>query len=656
MKLRSVLLAGAVSLSAVQIAAAQSFSNFIVFGDSNSDSGRYLYIPQTKGGKNFATVGEYTTNPGPQWTVALGQKFGITVTPSDAPGGGNNYAAGGARVTFEGATSNAWSTNSQINAYLASTGGSADPNALFIYYIGINDLKNTTTGGPGNIVSPPNYAALTTLGQQAATQVGTLAAAGARYIVVPNAVAQSRGAAAASGESYSNNAFISHNFYSQTLWNGIAAQGINFIPADLSTVHNIVLTNAAQFGFLVTNLNTPACGPTTGSINCGPANYVTPNANTTYYYADGPLSSTGGGHLTTAAQQIESDYIYSLIVAPSEISYLAEAPVKTRAGVVSAIWNQIPISQGQIGKFHGWVTGDVSSLKMNNGYNGFPSDPGTPVNLTAGFDYRLTSEWLIGAALSVGTTDQTFSLGGDFKENEFAASLYAAYRSDPYWINAVATWGTLHDDVNRQVPIGITVQPNLGSTSGTNISFATEVGYDFKTAVGTNSGVTGMPVKAPTSQLYLTHGPVVGIVLQRVHVNGYTETDQFASVGGLTVLSFGDQTRNSAVTELGYQASLDLGNWQPFAKFAWDHEWASLDRSVTASLTSTVAPSYSMPAVILGRDWGTATVGTRLKLGSGTTGYVAFISELAQNSTTIYGGQIGLNVALDPILTVKATN
>ena len=324
---------------------------------------------------------------------------------------------------------------------------------------------------------------------------------------------------------------------------------------------------------------------------------------------------------------------------------MAEVPVKTRIGVVNSIWNQISISQGQSGNYHGWVTGDVSSLRLNNNSNGFPGDPGTPVNVTAGFDYRLTRDWLVGAALSLGTTTQTFSLGGDFKENEFAASLYAAYRNEPYWFNAAVTWGTLHYDVNRQVPIGISVQSNTGSTTGYDVSFAAEFGYDFNTAIGSGR-VPGMPVKSPAAQLYLTRGPVFGVILQQVHVNGYTETDQFASIGGFTALSFGDQTRYSAVSELGYQASLDLGKWQPFAKVAWDHDWASLDRSVTASLTSTVAPSYSMPAVILGRDWGTGTVGTRLKQGTGTTGYVAFISELAQKSTTIYGGQIGIDVAL----------
>jgi outer membrane lipase/esterase len=148
---------------------------------------------------------------------------------------------------------------------------------------------------------------------------------------------------------------------------------------------------------------------------------------------------------------------------------------------------------------------------------------------------------------------------------------------------------------------------------------------------------------------------VVGVILQRAHVKGYAETDPFASIGGFTALSFGDQTRNSAVSELGYQVSVDMGRWQPFAKVTWNHEWASLDRSVTASLTSTVAPSYSMPAVILARDWGTETVGTRLKIGSGMTGYAAFISENAQDAT-IYGGQVGLNVALDPFLATHAIN
>ena len=416
-----------------QPAAAQNFSNTIFFGDSNSDSGRYLYLPQTKGGTDFATGGAFTTNPGPEWTVALGQRFGIAVTPSDAPGGGNNYAAGGAHVVVEDPTLNAWSATSQINAYLALTGGRADPNALYSVWIGVNDLKV----GPGNIVSPPNYAAITTLGLQTANLVDTLAAAGARYILVPNTISiLTPAAGAASGFGFGTgtaNEGVSRAFYDQVVWNGIASKGVNFIPADVNTVYNFVLLNPGMFGITNTNVNTPACGATLAQ-NCTPANYVTPNADRTFFYAD------TAGHVTTAVQQIEADYFYSVIVAPSQISFLAEAPVKTRSAVVNTILNQIPISQQDPGpgRYHAWLTGDVSYLKMDN-YAGFPWDPGTPVALTGGFDYRYTREWLIGAAFSVGTTKHSFSNTGNFTQEDVAASIYAAYRNGPFWGEARCT-------------------------------------------------------------------------------------------------------------------------------------------------------------------------------------------------------------------------
>jgi outer membrane lipase/esterase len=129
-------------------------------------------------------------------------------------------------------------------------------------------------------------------------------------------------------------------------------------------------------------------------------------------------------------------------------------------------------------------------------------------------------------------------------------------------------------------------------------------------------------------------------------VNGFTETDSFAPIGGFTALSFGDQTRNSAVTELGYQASIDFGRWRPFAKLVWNHELASTDRAVTASLTSVAAPSYWMPAVILGKDWGSGTIGATATIAQGITGYATFSGQMAQHNVVTYGGQVGLNVAL----------
>ncbi len=639
----------AAGLLASAIPAHAQFSGVVFFGDSNSDSGRYLFLPEVKGNPaTFATFGGYTTNPGPMWSVALGSFFGFPVVPSDSPSGGNNFAAGGARVTFENPATNEWSTASQIAAYLASTGGRANPNGLYVYDVGVNDLKKTTNNGLGNIVSPtPNFPAITTLAQQAASQVASLAAAGARYILIPNTISvASPAAGVVSGFGFDASVVQARAFYDQTVWGTLAANGVRFIPADFNSIYNYVLLNPSPFGITNTNVNTPACGPTVGAPNCGPANYVTPNAPQTFFYADGPASSTGGGHLTTAMQRVEADYYYGLIVAPSEISFLAEAPIQTRLGLIKTIDNQIPLSYSTPGAFHGWVSGDVSWLKMTNSAVGFPNDPGTPVATTAGFDYAVTRDWLVGLAFSGLTTTQSFSLGGNFAQTEYAASLYTAYRHNAFWADAIATWGLLQDTVNRQTPLGITTQSNQGSTNGSNGSIAVEAGYNFTTALGA-AAASGLAYKAPVTQpLQLVHGPVVGIIQQQVHIDGYTETN---ASGAPTALSFGAQTRNSTVSEIGYQASLRYGIWEPYARLVWDHEWADLDRLVGASLTSIVAPSFTMPAVILGRDWASATAGTRVQLGNRLSGYAAVIAELGQNNVVAYGGQIGLNYAFNPI-------
>ena len=206
--------------------------------------------------------------------------------------------------------------------------------------------------------------------------------------------------------------------------------------------------------------------------------------------------------------------------------------MKTRAIVVDTIENQIALSQRQrrVGTYNTWVSGDVAHLGMNSGYTGFPSDPGTPVSGVVGVDYAFAPGWLIGAALSAGTTTQSFSLGGNFKQNEYAVSVYGAYSNGSYWADLIGSYGGMRYDTNRIVPIGITMQSNTGSTSGTNPSLAAEIGYNFHTPIGMPSA-SALPVKAaPATPFYITHGPVAGL-LQRVGVDGFAETDQFASVG-----------------------------------------------------------------------------------------------------------------------------
>jgi outer membrane lipase/esterase len=663
MRYFSAIVAASVALASGP-AVSQTFNQFVGFGDSTIDSGAYRILPFPGAGAPGNAfdafwpaavangAGKPTSSPGLMSSEALAAAFGLNGLPYNQ--GGSNYATSGAKnVTVNNGVTGGFRaavpTVTQIGNYLASNGGRANANALYLISSGGNDIA-FATGNSGNGPFPANpQAYIVSAANSLTAAVANLQASGARYIVVPN----QPNSFPMNGGAGNATVRADRLLYNQTLWTGLAAAGVNFIPADYNAMRLAIAANPASFGFQFIDTNNVSCTQPAGETSAwallcssnpaAPSHLVAPNADQTRLFADDQ-------HLSTAGQKILSDYEYSLIVAPSQISFLAEVPVKTRAVVVDAIFNQIAISQRQraTGTFNGWVSGDVSSLKINSGYTGFPNDPGVPASITGGFDYAFANGWLIGAAISVGSTKQSFDLGGNFKQNEYAASIYAAYARGHWWGNVIGSFGELRYDVNRIVPIGITAQSNIGKTSGRNTSLAAEIGYDFVAPVGASTVVPNMPVKAAPAGagLAIVHGPVAGIVLQRIRVDGFTETDPFASIGGFTALSFADQTRNSAVSELGYRASIDLGIWRPFAKFVWNHELASTDRSVTASLTSVAAPSYFMPAVVLGKDWATGTIGTTATIAQGVTAYATFTGQMAQRDVVAYGGQVGLNVAL----------
>jgi outer membrane lipase/esterase len=645
-------------------AQAQPFTQFIGFGDSTLDSGWYFTHIHDKNPAAEALYkaaqalgGGVATTPGGRMnSQILAGMFGLTAIPVGLPGG-TNYAAGGAaNLDYANYQTLAPNTVSQIQSYLASTGGVANPNALYMISSGGNDIHGAICAGG---VCPANA---TQLAQNSAAAlsnaIAQLHAAGARtFVVAINYGAGPQG-------NFNTDSAAVARAYDQALYGGLAAAGINFVPVSGKTIADAIGVDPSRFG--LTNV-TPGSAVTHqggACINPAPGNgaggtiasawavscttLVAPNAAQTYLYADDL-------HYSAAGQLIEGTYAYSLIVAPTEMSFLAEAPVVTRRTVVDQILSQVPLSQWQrtVGSFNAWISGGVSSLSMSSNLPGFPNDPGTPGMVTAGIDYLLAPNWLLGAAVSAGTTRQSFSLGGDFRQNEYALSAYAAYAGGPLWFDMIGSFGGLRYDVNRVVPIGITTISNTSSTDGDNTSFAAEIGYNFSAGLG-QAALPALPAKAPVAAaLTLTHGPVAGILVQRVNVDGFTESDPFAAdpSGGFTALSFGSQHRNSAVTELGYQASFALGVWQPYAKLVWNHELASTNRLVSATVPEIVfAPSYTMPAVSFGKDWVTGTLGTRVTFGRGVSGYASLIGQTGQSGVVSWGGQLGLNVALDAVI------
>src|SRR6476661_6425675 len=132
-------------------ATAQPFNQFNVFGDSTVDSGWYRNTPPNFSNTNFnnafaiavtQSAGKATTSPGLISSEYLAGKLGLSANPANQPGGGTNYATGDARnkqTNIDGLLS-AVPTSTQVDNYLAASGGSANSKALYLISSGGNDI------------------------------------------------------------------------------------------------------------------------------------------------------------------------------------------------------------------------------------------------------------------------------------------------------------------------------------------------------------------------------------------------------------------------------------------------------------------------------------------------------------------------------------
>ena len=624
-------------------ASAGSLNQFIGFGDSTMDSGYFRFNPT--GGSPSLTPGMPANaldisiartvaaggsgafmGPGVVDTIQIAEKFGLSGAPFIVGGGGGtNFANGSAQtVSTTGADGylkglyNNVPIVTQIYNYLDSVNNHANPNALYMISYGGNDLFWLQAQN-GAVAAQPF---ITGLANRLTAGVAALQAAGGRTIMVLNIYAYARVVGVDGFVSSENATEVQQAAsYSAQVWSGLAAAGVNFVPADIEGMLRYVAQHPAPFGFTPENVLTanPACGATSGLV-CSPSDLVSPDAERTHLWGD-------PAHLSTAGQTMEANYLYRLLTAPSEVSMLTESAVQGGLARVSSIQGQIELSGQQRGPsgVNAWITGGANTLTLNN-TSYYPSGSGPIFRGSVGGDYQISGGpmrgLILGAAVTAGGANQSFSGGDSFNQAEQALSLYAAYRAGRAWGNAIEGYGFLQSHTARNVALDQFIDHNTGNTSGRSLGLALRGGGDF------NFGA-------------VTTGPVAGVILQQVRLDGFTET----GATGVTALSFGSQTQGSAVSQLGWRGAIDLGPWQPFAEVAWNHEWAGTNRWITTSLTSIAAPPYVTLAAPIAKNWASAIMGASYRLTPqillrGSLSTAVFNPQLAS-----YGGDVGLNIA-----------
>ncbi|QSP96367.1 SGNH/GDSL hydrolase family protein [Marinobacter salinisoli] len=168
------------------------YSQIFVFGDSLSDNGNLKAFLQSP------TLPERFTN-GPVAMELVAAQLGLSLKPSfhllppAAVGGqyGNNYAVAGAIAIDEDGDESTFDINlpTQVNLFLALNGNYAPSDALYVVFIGGNDLFDIqdlllTEGfnGPAKALERLDEAA-----RSVDSQIRKLASAGARHFLLVNA-------------------------------------------------------------------------------------------------------------------------------------------------------------------------------------------------------------------------------------------------------------------------------------------------------------------------------------------------------------------------------------------------------------------------------------------------------------------------------------
>ena len=628
----SALAGSLFAATAAGAASPSPFSGETVFGDSLSDSGNVSILD------GLPQLMRFTTNPGFTAVEDVGAYFGLATNPSLR--GGTDFAYGGAGVTTNspGVGTGVPTETQQVTAYLAAN-PQVSGGELFTVFGGANDIfYHGTAVAAGQFAAAHGFdpvaiaklegvagpetpaqalSAIQSAASQELTLISGLQKAGAHYILVFNLPNTSLTPSAAAGEALVPGTIAEQSTLSSafnTVLNaGLKTTSVGIIPVNTYALFNEVLANAAAYG--IVNTTTPAC-TTSSSLNCTPQTLRAGATPSTYLFADGV-------HPTTNTHALFAQVVENEIIAPQQISLLAEEPLATLEAERDTVSRQLlddqldPSTGVHLFAIGGYVRQHISAEAYT------PSAHDDDGLITLGVDDRLSPDVTLGAELSGGTASE--KLNGQlhkFQTDSIMGSVFVQLVHGPAYLIEAAGAGDLHlHDIQRLFKIGPVTRTENGEVNGQTVSFNATGGYWF-------------------GSQRLRAGPFATGAYERVHIDAYGEGGDDS--GSMT---FGAQTRESLIGEAGLrvQGSLPLATvlLHPFAEVAYAYDADARTRDVVAGLT-TMNGQFAIPGFSPDRQWGEVQAGVNAAFSARWSGYVAYNGRFAGATTDYYGGDVGV--------------
>ncbi|HEY4556147.1 MAG TPA: autotransporter domain-containing protein, partial [Lysobacter sp.] len=233
------------------------------------------------------------------------------------------------------------------------------------------------------------------------------------------------------------------------------------------------------------------------------------------------------------------------------------------------------------------VRGDMQRYGHGDHYDG--AGPA----LTAGVDFN-RGNVVFGAFGGYGRNALDWGLrGGSFDQTDATLGARAGWRAGGGWVDAQVSYSRLEFDIERNVDLGRASRTHRASADGNNLSAGVQGGWEF------GSGA-------------LRHGPVLGVLSQRIEIDAFAEDQATLS----TSLAYPEQQFDSLIGSIGWQASVDTGGpLTPYARVTLDREFEDMPEEAFArSQSLTGSGTYAVPGVAFDQRYGSVLLGARTNL------------------------------------------
>lgn len=239
---------------------------------------------------------------------------------------------------------------------------------------------------------------------------------------------------------------------------------------------------------------------------------------------------------------------------------------------------------------------------------------GEDASFTAGVDYRIANDWLVGLMLDGSQGDYDYT-GGSSDVDSLRIAVYGTYgQSTGLYADFLVGYGNHDLDADRALG-GILSGSSDSSTDADSLQAMLTVGYAMQSG-------------------NLKHGPYAGLEYQNVDADGYTQD----SILPIDVEGFDFDSFRLLV---GYRAEATYGKFTPYASIAYAHEFEDGEIGTTATLPGgerfRVEGGGLDSAVLI-------SIGTGYSFNSNLGMNVGYYGEISTgDGVDSNGGSIGLN-------------